>query len=169
MEARSSDRPPEDDRALTMKERAKKARHEAYLAAKERRKNDPRTAELKAKLKAARREASAQAKARRKADPKQIALKEKLKQERRAASALAREQRKTQRAAAKSAERADKDDQLRLRVVTGGAGEVPQRISGKPSGGALAEAGPRRVSAGRPALTVIEGGKSAEAKKRPFR
>ena len=67
------------DRGLTMKERAKKARHEAYALAKERRKNDPRVIALKEKLKQARREASAQAKERRKNDPRTIALKEKLK------------------------------------------------------------------------------------------
>jgi hypothetical protein len=93
-----------------MRERVKAARHEAYLAAKERRKNDPRTAELKAKVKAARREASARAKERRKNDPKVIALKEKLKQDRR----QAREQRKTRTAAAKKGERAKKDGDLRL-------------------------------------------------------
>jgi len=57
----SSDQTPK----LTMKERAKKARYDAYVAAKDRRKNDPRMAELKARMKAARREASAQAKERR--------------------------------------------------------------------------------------------------------
>jgi hypothetical protein len=52
---------------LTMKERAKKARREAYLRAKERMKKDPRTIEFKAKIKEARRAASKAAKERRKA------------------------------------------------------------------------------------------------------
>jgi hypothetical protein len=61
------------DRPLSMKERAKKARHEAYVLAKERRKNDPRTIQFAEKMKERRREANAQAKIRRKNDPTQIA------------------------------------------------------------------------------------------------
>jgi hypothetical protein len=48
------------DRPLSMKERAKKARHEAYVLAKQRKKNDPRTIQLKEKMKQGRREANAQ-------------------------------------------------------------------------------------------------------------
>ena len=44
------------DRPLLMKERAKKARHEAYVLAKERKKNDPRTIQLKEKMKQGRRD-----------------------------------------------------------------------------------------------------------------
>jgi hypothetical protein len=61
------------DRPLSMKERAKKARHDAYERAKEWKKNDPRTIQLKEKLKQGRREANAQAKERRKNRPKQAA------------------------------------------------------------------------------------------------
>ena len=43
------------DRPLSMKERAKKARHDAYVLAKERRKNDPRTIQFKEKMKERRR------------------------------------------------------------------------------------------------------------------
>jgi hypothetical protein len=93
MEYASSDQAPAEDRPRkpTMMERAKMARHEAYLAAKEYRKNDPRTAERKARMKAARREASAKAKELRKTDPKQIALKEQLKKDRQTANAVAKE------------------------------------------------------------------------------
>ena len=150
-----------------MKERARKARHEAYLAAKERRKNDPRTAELKAKVKAVRREASARAKARHKADPKQIALKEKLKQDRRAASALAKEQRKARTAADRKTERADRDGHLRSTVVSAIGGVKLELIHGKPDGDALAEARTRSIAVGRAALTVIEGGKSPKTRTRP--
>jgi archaellum component FlaD/FlaE len=142
-----------------MRERAKKARHEAYLAAKERRKNDPRTAELKAKVKAARREASAQATERRKTDPKQVALKEKLKKERQAAAASGKEQRKARTAVAKKAERADKDEHLRLRIASADGGASLECIHGKPDVKALATTMPRSIAVGRAALTVIEGGK----------
>jgi hypothetical protein len=56
------------DRPLSTKERAKKARPEAYVLAKERKKNDPRTIQLKEKMKQGRREANAQPKERRRAD-----------------------------------------------------------------------------------------------------
>jgi hypothetical protein len=75
---------------MTMRERARTARHAAYVIAKERRKNDPRTLELKEKLKQARRAANAQAKERRKTDPKEIALKA----DRKEANRRANEQRK---------------------------------------------------------------------------
>src|SRR5579872_6958931 len=81
-------------RLLTMRERAKEARHAAYVLAKERRKNDPRAVELKEKLKQARRDANAREKERRKTDPKEIALKAKLKAVRKEANRLAKEQRK---------------------------------------------------------------------------
>jgi hypothetical protein len=148
-----------------MRERAKRARHAAYLAAKERRKNDPRTAELKAKVKAARREANARAKERRKNDPKQIALKEKLKEDRRAASALAKEQRKARAAAAKRTERADKDEHLRSKVATANTGTILECIPGKPDGKALAPLTTRSIAVGRAALTVIEGGKSPKTER----
>jgi hypothetical protein len=101
-----------DDRRLTMKERAKKARHEAYVAAKERRKNDPRMIEMKAKLKEVRREQNAKAKEQRKNDPAQIALKEKLKADRRAARKGVRDAQKAESGAAKKAHRVSKDAQL---------------------------------------------------------
>jgi hypothetical protein len=128
---------------LTMKERAKKARHDAYVAAKERRKADPRTTELKARVKAARREVSAKAKELRKTDPKQIALKEKLKKDRREAN----EQRKTRTVEAKKTERARKDGDLRLSV-----GPMLELICGKLDG-------QTRTSLAAVRLTVIEGGK----------
>ncbi len=136
---------------LTMKERARAARHEAYLAAKERRKADPRTAEMKARMKAARREASAKAKELRKTDPNQIALKEKLKQERRAAN----EQRKTRTVEAKKTERARKDGDLRLSV-----GPMLELICGKLDG-------QTRTSLAAVRLTVIEGGKSPKTQTKP--
>jgi hypothetical protein len=108
------------DRPLSMKERAKKARHEAYVLAKERRKNDPRTIQFTEKMKERRREANAQAKIRRKNDPKQIALKEKLKTDRQEASKLAKEQRKARAEATKNAERAGKHGRLKGYVRAGG-------------------------------------------------
>ncbi len=104
----------ETDRGLTMKERAKKARHAAYVLAKDRKKNDPRLIELKTKLKKARREANAQAKERRKNDPVQIALKGKLKKDRQEASKLAKDQRKARASATKSAERAAKETRIKV-------------------------------------------------------
>jgi len=97
---------------LSMEERAKKARHEAYVLAKERRKNDPRTIQLKEKLKERRREANAQAKERRKNDPTQIALKAKIKKDRQEANKRAKEERKARAEATKKAERAGKDARL---------------------------------------------------------
>ncbi|MGH7272084.1 MAG: hypothetical protein ACREJ3_16765 [Polyangiaceae bacterium] len=94
-----------DEEPLTMKERAKKARREFYLRAKERMKKDPRTIELKAKMKEAHRAANKAAKERHKMDPKQIALKAKLKQGRQEATESAKEQRKAQAGASKKAER----------------------------------------------------------------
>jgi hypothetical protein len=94
------------DRPLSMRERAKRARHEAYVLARERRKNDPRTIQFTEKMKERRREANAQAKIRRKNDPKQIALKEKLKKDRLEAS-------KAKAEATKKAERARKDARLK--------------------------------------------------------
>jgi hypothetical protein len=136
----SSDEAPK----LTLKERAKKARHEAYLAAKERRKSDPRTAELKARAKAARREASAQAKERRKTDPKQLALREKLKKDRRDAS----EQRKSRTGATETTERSIASEPT-LALIQGDA--VGDRT--------------RSLALARAALTVIEGGKSTKIHK----
>jgi hypothetical protein len=101
------------DRPLSMKERAKRARHEAYVLAKERRKNDPRTLQLKEEMKQRRREANAQAKERRKNDPTQIAFKAKLKKDRQEANKLAKEQRKARAEATKAAERASKDARLK--------------------------------------------------------
>jgi hypothetical protein len=101
------------DRPLSMKERAKKARHEAYVIAKERKKNDPRTIQLKEKMKQDRRDANAQAKERRQNDPKQIAFKAKLKKDRQEASKLAKEQRKAKAEVTKKAERATKDARLK--------------------------------------------------------
>jgi membrane protein involved in colicin uptake len=103
----------ESDRGLTMEERAKKARHAAYVLAKERKKKDPRIVELKAKLKQARREANAQAKERRKNDAAQIALEAKIKKDRQDASKLAKDQRKARASATKKAERAAKDTHMR--------------------------------------------------------
>jgi hypothetical protein len=162
MEHASSDQAPAEDRPRkpTMMERAKMARHEAYLAAKEHRKNDPRTAELKARMKAAGREASAKAKELRKSDPKQIALKEQLKKDRQAANAVAKEQRKTRTAAAKKVERAGKDDQLRLRIATANSGAMLELICGKPDGGTPVTTVTRTIAVGRAGLTVIDGGKS---------
>jgi hypothetical protein len=105
------------DRPLTMKERARKARHEAYVVAKERKKNDPRMLQLKEKMKERRREANAQAKERRKNDPKQIAFKEKLKKERQEAKKLEKAQRKEAAAATKKAERAAKHARLNVSFV----------------------------------------------------
>ncbi len=136
---------------LTMKARAKKARRDAYLTAKERRKNDPRTAELRAKVKAMRHEASAQAKARRKTDPKQLALKEKRKRDRRAANAFTKQQRKTLAAPANTTVRADEGERPGLRVVAANTGTPEVRI--------------RSLGVARVALTVIEGGKSPKAEK----
>ncbi len=102
------------DRPLSMKERARKARHAAYVRAKEQRKNDPRTLQLKQKMKQLRREANAQAKERRKNDPKQIAFKEKLKRRRQEANKLAKAERKAAAGAAKKAERAIKDARLNV-------------------------------------------------------
>src|SRR5271154_4324645 len=108
------------DRPLSMRERAKKARHEAYVLAKERRKNDPRTIQFTEKMKERRREANAQAKIRRKNDPKQIAFKEKLKKDRQEASKLAKEQRKARAEATKKAERAGKHARLKAYIRVGG-------------------------------------------------
>lgn len=113
----------ESDRGLTMKERAKKARHAAYVLAKERKKNDPRVVELKAKLKQARREANAQAKERRKNDPARLALKAKIKKDRQDANKLARDQRKARASAAKKAERAAKD--TRMKIAFGFSSSLP--------------------------------------------
>jgi hypothetical protein len=151
-EAVTGERPPKP----TMKERAKAARHEAYQAAKERRKNDPRTAELKARMKAARREASAQAKERRKNDPKQIAHKEKLKQDRRAAS----EKRRTERGAARTAERAQKDDLRRLKTATAERGATLALVQGNLEVVAPTATRAQALASLRAALTLIEGGKS---------
>lgn len=101
------------DRPLSMKERAKKARHEAYVLARERRKNDPRTIQFTEKMRRGRREANAQAKILRKNDPKQIAFKEKLKKGRQEASKVAKEQRKAGAEVTKRAERASKDARLK--------------------------------------------------------
>src|SRR5580658_1293019 len=101
------------DRPLSMKERAKKARHDAYVLAKERKKNDPRTLQLKEAMKQRRREANAQAKERRKNDPVQIAFKAKLKKDRQEANKLAKEQRKATATATKQADRAAKDARLK--------------------------------------------------------
>jgi hypothetical protein len=79
MKASERDANEDASRVRTMKERARDARHAAYVLAKERRKNDPRTLELKEKLKRARREANAKARERRKTDPAEIALKAKRK------------------------------------------------------------------------------------------
>jgi hypothetical protein len=133
-----------------MKEQAAKARHDAYVAAKERRKNDPRMVEMKARVKAARREASAKAKEMRKTDPKQIALKEKLKQGRRAASAEAREQRRTE---AKTAKRAKNNGDLRLST-----GPMLELICGKLDG-------KTRTALAAVRLTVIEGGKAQKTRR----
>ena len=141
--------PAEDCPAkLTMKERAKKARHDAYVAARERRKADARTAELKARMKAARREASARARELRRTDPKQIARKEKLKQDRRAVN----EQRRT---AARTAERPQTGGDARSNIATVNRGVMLELIQGNG-----AETGTRSLASGRAALTVIEGGKS---------
>jgi len=105
------------NRPLSMKERARKARHEAYVRAKEQRKNDPRTLQLKEKAKQVRREASAKAKERRKNDPEQIAFNEKLKKERHEATKLAKAQRKAAASEAKKAERASKDARLNVMFV----------------------------------------------------
>ncbi len=139
-------RPP----TLTLKERAKNARHEAYVAAKERRKNDPRVAEQKARMKAARREAAAQAKERRKTDPKQIALKEKLKDDRQAA-------RRARTAKVKASERpvARPERGPMLELILGGPGrESPSTRSSS-------------LPAARAALIVIDGGRSSKAPKTP--
>jgi hypothetical protein len=96
-----------------MKERAKKARHEAYVLAKERKKNDPRTIQLKEAMKQRRREANAQATERRKNDPTQIGFKAKLKKGRQEANKQAKEQRKARAEATKTVERAAKDARLK--------------------------------------------------------
>jgi hypothetical protein len=101
----------------SMKERARQARHDAYVRAKEQRKNDPRTLQLKEKAKELRREARAKAKERRKNDPAQIALKAKLKTERQEAAKLAKAQRKAAATEAKKIERATKDALLNVRFV----------------------------------------------------
>jgi len=108
-------------RLRTMRERAREARHAAYLLAKERRKNDPRTLELKERLKQARREANAQAKERRKSDPKEIVRKSKLKADRHEANRLAKEQRKAQAQSTMKAERASKDEKLRAGIASANA------------------------------------------------
>jgi hypothetical protein len=108
------------DRSLSMKERAKKARHDAYVLAKERRKNDRRTIQFTETMKERRSEANAQAKIRRKNDPKRIALKEKLKKDRQEASKLAKEQRKARAEATKTAEPASKYARLKAYIRGGG-------------------------------------------------
>ena len=128
----------ETDRGVTMKERARKARHAAYVLAKERKKNDPRLVELKAKLKKARREANAQAKERRKNDPVQVALKGKLKKDRQEASKLAKDQRKARASATKTAERAAKETRIKgalgfASALTSQPGS-PSRTASSPSG-----------------------------------
>jgi hypothetical protein len=105
------------DRPLTRKERARKARHDAYVRAKEQRKNDPRTLQLKEKAKLMRREARAKARERRKNDPVQIAFKEKQRKERQEAAKLARAQRKAAASEAKKADRATRDALLNVRFV----------------------------------------------------
>jgi hypothetical protein len=102
------------ERPVSMKERAKKARREAYVLAKERRKNDPRTLQLKEAMKQRRREANAQAKERRKNDPTQIAFKAKLKKDRQEANKLAKEQRKAKAEVTETAGRAAKDARLKV-------------------------------------------------------
>jgi hypothetical protein len=106
MKASKTDASEDASRPLTMKERAREARHAAYVFAKERRKSDPRTLELKEKLKQARREANAQAKERRKTDPKEIALRAKLKANRQEANRVAKDQRKARAGETKKNERA---------------------------------------------------------------
>ena len=103
---------------MTMKERAKKARREAYLRARERMKKDPRTIEFKAKMKEARRAANKAARERSKADPRRIALKAKLKQGRQEATKSAKQQRKAQTEATKKAERTGKDARLTANVLS---------------------------------------------------
>lgn len=103
----------ESDRGLTMKERAKKARHAAYVLAKERKKNDPRLVARKAEFKLARREANALAKERRKTDPVQIALKAKNRKDRQNVSKAAKEQRKARASATKSVERAARETRMK--------------------------------------------------------
>jgi hypothetical protein len=98
---------------LSMNERAKKARHETYVLAKERRKNDPRTIQFKEKMKARRREANAEAKERRKNYPTQIAFKAKLKKNRQEVNKRAQEDRKARAEATTKAERASKDARLK--------------------------------------------------------
>jgi hypothetical protein len=73
----------EDPRAA-IKARAKKARRDAYVAAKERNKNDPRQIERKAQMKEARRAMNKAAKEKRKTDPNEIARKAKQKSDRQA-------------------------------------------------------------------------------------
>ncbi|MGD0675123.1 MAG: hypothetical protein ABSC94_06865 [Polyangiaceae bacterium] len=103
----------ESDPVPTMKERAKKARHAAYVLAKERKKNDPRLLEQKARLKLARREANQLAKERRKTDPAQIARKLKTKKDRQEASKVAKDERKAQASATKLAKRTAKETNVR--------------------------------------------------------
>ena len=107
----SKTRTAEDDRAMSMKERAKKARREMYLAAKDRMKNDPRNIERKAKMKADRQAANKVAKEKRKTDPEAIARKGKEKEMRHgnAADAGARTHGATKRAADERALRPEYD------------------------------------------------------------
>ena len=105
------------ERRLSMKERARKARHEAYARAKEQRKHDPRTLQWKEKAKQLRREASAKAKERRKSDPERIALKENRKKERQEANKLAKAQRKAAASEARKAKRASEDARLNVTFV----------------------------------------------------
>lgn len=105
------------NRPLTVKERVRQARHDAYVRAKEQRKNDPRTLRLKEKAKQQRREANARARERRKNDPAQIALKERLKRERQEATRRAKEERKAAKTAANEAERAIKDARLNVMFI----------------------------------------------------
>jgi hypothetical protein len=105
------------DRQLSMKERARQARHDAYVRARDAKKKDPRTIQLKEKAKQLRRDANAKARVRRKNDPQQIAFKEKLKKERQEASRRAKAEKKAAAAATKQAERAIKDARLNVTFV----------------------------------------------------
>lgn len=105
------------DRPLSTKERARKARHEAYARAKEQKKHDPRTLQWKEKAKQLRREASAKAKERRNSDPERIAVKEKRKRERQEANKLAKAQRKEAASEARRAKREKEDARLNVMFV----------------------------------------------------
>jgi hypothetical protein len=115
-------------RPQTIRERARAARHAAYVIAKERKKTDPRTLELKEKLKLARREANAQAKERRKTDPKEIALKAKLKADRKEANRRAKEQRKMRAGETTKAERASKYARLHTSLAPANTLAMPHAV-----------------------------------------